>query len=138
MSENPAEQNKASAIRLMIEAYDNHNLDVADELLAEEVVFHNAGTEIHGIEGWKTFTNEWITGFADADLSVDFAMAEDDRVLLHWRAVGTHTGVFRGTQATGRHVSASGFTLLRFAVGKVVEIWDETEAFGDLEGLSVS
>ncbi len=50
-------------------------------------------------------------GSTDLSVRIDFAMAEEDRVLLHWRATGTHTGVFRGTPATGRSVSASGLIL---------------------------
>ncbi len=65
-------------------------------------------------------------------------MAEEDRVLLHWQAEGTHQGAFRGTPATGRRVSASGLTLIRISAGKIEEMWDEVEAFGTLQPLTVT
>jgi steroid delta-isomerase-like uncharacterized protein len=138
MTEATSESNKAAAIRLYEAAFTHRNVDLADELLAPDVVFHSAGTEIRGRDGWKAFVGEWLEGFPDARLNVDFAMAEGDRVLLHWRAEGTHTGDFRGTPATGRTVSASGLNLFRLSSGQIEEIWDQPAAFGDLQALTVT
>jgi steroid delta-isomerase-like uncharacterized protein len=138
MAEPTPESIKNIAIRLYSEVFKNHNVGIADDLLAQNVVFHNAGSEIQGRDGWKTFVGGWLAGFPDLSLTVDFAMADDDRVLLHWRATGTHQGDFRGTPATGRRVSASGLTLFRFSSGKIEEMWDEVEAFGELQTLTVA
>jgi predicted ester cyclase len=133
-----AQSNKDAAIRLFDETFNRHNLAVADQVLAPDLVFHNAGTEIRGPSGWKAFAGEWLQGFPDTNFTVDFSMAEGDRVLLHWRATGTHTGEFRRRRATGRHITASGLSLMRLSGGKIVEMWDETEAFGELEGLTIT
>jgi len=138
MGEPIPESNKGIAIRLYRETFNNHDLGIADDLLAPDLVFRNAGSEIRGCEGWRAFAGGWLTGFPDVSLTVDFAMADDDRVLLHWRAEGTHTGEFRGVPATGRRVTASGLTLLRVSSGKIAEMWDETEAFGELQALIVT
>jgi steroid delta-isomerase-like uncharacterized protein len=138
MADETLEASKSLAVRLFYDVFDRHDLDVADGLLAPDVVFHNAGTDIRGVEAWKAWAEEWLTGFPDTRVRVDFTMAEDDRVLYHWRADGTHTGLFRGQPATGRHVSASGLSLNRIDEGKIVEIWDETEAFGEFEALTVT
>ena len=138
MSEPTPESNKDIAIRLYRETFDNHDLGIADKLLAPGFIFHNAGSEIRGREGWRAFAGDWLTGFPDLGLTVDFAMAEDDRVLLHWRGGGTHTGEFRGTPATGGRISASGLTLFRLSSGRIEEMWDETEAFGELQALAVT
>ena len=133
-----SESNKGIAIRLYCETFDNHDLGIADDLLAPGFVFHDAGSEFRGREGWKAFAGDWLTGFPDLSLDVDFAMAEEDRVLLHWRGEGTHTGEFRGVPGTGRRISASGLTLFRFSSGKIEEMWDEVEAFGELQALTVT
>ena len=138
MAESTIESNKDTAIRLYRETFNNHNLGIAEDLLAPDVVFHNAGSEIRGHEGWKAFAGGWLTGFPDVNLTVGFAMAEGDRVLLHWRAEGTHTGEFRGVPATGRRISASGLTLFRISSGKIEEMWDEVEAFGQLQALTIT
>ena len=138
MAHRSAGSNKAAAVRLYLETFQNHNLDVAEELLSPSLVFHNARGEIRGHDGWKAFVEGWLTGFPDMRLTIDFSIADEDRVLLHWRAQGTHTGEFRGTAATGQRVSASGLTLFRFSSGKIQEIWDELAAFGELQTLTIS
>jgi len=132
-----AESNKAAAVRLYLETFQNHDFDVAEELLSPGLVFHNAGREIRGHDGLRVFVEGWLTGFPDLRLTIDFLIADEDRVLLHWRGQGTHTGEFRGIPATGRRVSASGLTLLRFSSGKIEEMWDEVAAFGELQALTI-
>jgi steroid delta-isomerase-like uncharacterized protein len=137
MRETTADSNKATALRFYVETFDNHNPDIAAEFLSPDLVFHNGDREALGHDGWRAFVEGWLTGFPNLGITVDFTMAEADRVLLHWRAQGTHTGEFRGVPATGRRVTASGLTLLRFSAGKIQEIWDEVAAFGELQTLTV-
>ena len=48
------EQNRAIIRRLVEEVYNNNNLDVLDELLAQDFIDHSAVPEHqHGIEGFK-------------------------------------------------------------------------------------
>ena len=137
MTHPTATTNKAAAIRLYVETFHHHH-DVAEELLSRDLVFHNAGSEIRGHDGWRAFVDGWLTGFPNLHFTVDFSIADEDRVLLHWRADGAHTGEFRGIPATGRHVSASGLTLLRCSAGKIQEMWDEAAAFGELQTLAIT
>ena len=126
------------AIRLFTEVFGGHDPDAADAYLAPDVVFHNAGKQLQGLEAWKAFAREWIGGFPDTDMMVDFAMAEEDRVLIHWRAEGTHRGEFFGSAATGRRLATSGLSLFRMSGGRIEEIWDQTEVFGDVQGFTIS
>lgn len=130
--------NKATAIRLFTEVFGGHDVDAADAYLAAGVVFHNGGKQLRGPEGWKVFAKDWIEGFPDTQMVVDFAMAEDDRVLIHWRAEGTHRGEFFGRSPTGRRLTVSGLTLFRFSSGKIEEMWDQTEAFGEVEAFTIT
>lgn len=138
MVEDVRETNKAIAIRLFTDVFDRHDLDAADVHLAPDVVFHNAGKVIHGVGGWKAFAGEWIGGFPDTRMTVDFAMAEGDRVLIHWQAEGTHEGVFFGRPATGRRLVTSGLSLFRLSSGRIEEIWDQTEFLGEAQPFSIS
>jgi steroid delta-isomerase-like uncharacterized protein len=138
MTNEALETNKAVATQLFIDVFDHHDLGAADAFLSPDVVFHNAGTDIRGVEGWKAFARDWLIGFPNTRVTIDFVMAEDDQVLYHWRAEGTHTGEFRGRPATGRHLTASGLSLCRLESGKIREIWDETEAFGEFERLTIT
>jgi len=44
-------------------------------------------------------------------------------VAARMRETGTHTGEFKGVQATGRKVSYGSMTFLRIRDGKIVEHW---------------
>lgn len=138
MADDTLELNKSIAAQFFTAAFGEQRLDVASALLAPDVVFHNAGNEVVGPAGWITFASDWTTGFPDTRVTVDFAIAEDDRVLIHWRAAGTHSGPFHGRPASGRSLSASGFTLFRIVDGTIREIWDQTEAFGELENFTLT
>ena len=49
-----AEENKAVILRLVEEVYNANDLDVLNELLAQDFVNHSAAPEHqHGIEGFK-------------------------------------------------------------------------------------
>lgn len=138
MAKQGLESIKDIAADFIRETYNNHNLGLADDVLVPNFAFHNAGKEIRGRDAWKQHVEEWLTGFPDLRVTIGFTMAEGDRVLLHWQAEGTHQGEFRGTLATGRRVLASGLTLFRISSGKIEEMWDEVEAFGTLQPLTVT
>jgi len=61
------EENKALIHRLVDEVYNQDDLDVLDELLAQDFVNHSAvPAHQHGIEGFK-HVNRWLrAGFSDA------------------------------------------------------------------------
>lgn len=131
------EANKATAIRFYTQVFGGHDPDIAADYLVPDVVFHVAGRRLDGAGEWKAFAAEWVRGFPDTEMEVDFAMAEDDRVLIHWRATGTHEGEFHGRAPTGRRLAASGVVLFRLAGGRIEEIWDQTEVFGDAEPFTI-
>jgi predicted ester cyclase len=75
------EENKAVIRRLVEEVYNQDDLDVLDELLAQDFVNHSAVPEHqHGIESFK-HVNRWLrAGFSDAHYKIEDMIAEGDRV----------------------------------------------------------
>lgn len=128
--------NKNVAIQLYERTFNDRDLTAVEELTVPGLVFHDAGTDL-GRDGWVWVAGQWLSGFRDLSFSVAFAMAEGDRVLLHWEAQGTHHGEFRGHPPTGKLISLSGLTLMRLSGGKIAEIWDQVSAFGQLQALNV-
>jgi predicted ester cyclase len=101
------EKNKAVVRRLFEEVANGHDLDVLDELVAEDVVNH-AATEEHklGIEGFR-HVMEW--GFAllpDGRYEVLDTIAEGDMVACRVRVSGTMQGELFGVPATGKGFTA--------------------------------
>jgi predicted ester cyclase len=49
---------------------------------------------------------------------------DGDNIVVHFTVTGTHRGAFQGTEATGRRVTVSEFTLYHLEDGKFGEVWD--------------
>jgi predicted ester cyclase len=63
--------------------------------------------------------------------------AEGDKVVVRWSASGTHQGEYFGIAPTNRHVTPNGMAIYRFADGKIVEEWMNTDMLGLLRQLGV-
>jgi len=79
----------------------------------------------------------FCAAFPDICLRVDDMFAEEDRVVLRWSASGTHQGEFFGITPTNRQITANGMAIYRFADGKIVEEWMNTDMLGLLRQLGV-
>jgi predicted ester cyclase len=58
-------------------------------------------------------------------LSIENAIAENDKVAFRSTIKGTHQGEFMGISPTGKSINASDLNLLRISEGKIVEWWYE-------------
>lgn len=133
-----AEENKAVIRRLVEEVYNGNNLDVLDELAAQDVVNHSAVPEHkHGIEGFR-HVNRWVrAAFSDAHYAIDDMIAEGDMVAVRITASGTHDGEFRGSPPTGGRFSVEHVHWHRLADGKLVERWAVRDDLGSAQQLGL-
>jgi predicted ester cyclase len=83
------EENKALARRSW-DAPDN--LDVLDDIYTADVVWHDPGQDIQGIEEAKQFVTMYKTAFPDLSATVEDEIAEGDKVVSRWTVRGTHQG----------------------------------------------
>ena len=101
-----AEENKAVVRREMEELF-NHtgNLDVADEIIDPNYVsYEPTSGEVRGIEGAKQFAATYREAFPDLQNTIEDMVAEGDKVVVRFRARGTHQGeteAFGPLQASG-------------------------------------
>lgn len=133
------ENNKAILRRITDEAWNRGDLAVLDELIHREFVRHTPlrPDGIHGVEGFKQHVASARAAFPDAVFVIEDEIAEGDRVVNRWGFRGTHRADFAGIPATGKAVAMTAITIVRFADGKVAEIWDEADALGLLRQLGV-
>ena len=83
------EENKA-IVRRFIEAYNNRNLDVFDDLVAPDYVDHQ-----HQQQGREDFIKLFtlaFEGFPDWHEAIEDIIAEGDKVWVRVKATGTNTG----------------------------------------------
>jgi ketosteroid isomerase-like protein len=72
-----------------------------------------------------------LTGaFPDLRITVEDAVAGDDKVAARMTFRGTHRGPFRGLEPTGRPVEFSSIRIYRIEDGKIVQTWAEVDALG--------
>ena len=131
------EQNKALIRRAYEEAFNQRNLAVLDEVNAPDLVFHNASTTMQGLEAFKQFLSLYLSAFPDARFAVEDMIAEGDRVVARHTFRGTQQGDLMGIAPTGKQVMTTGVTITRFANGKGVELWGNSDDLGLLQQLGV-
>jgi predicted ester cyclase len=109
----PAEENKAIVHRIK-EAVANGNLDALDELYAADLVDHTPFPEqAPALEGLKQKVSALNAALPDIEVSLDFLVAEGDKVVDHWTASATHQGEFMGIPPTGNQVIVTGISVYR-------------------------
>src|SRR4051812_11078744 len=133
------EENKVLSRRVIEELFNAGNLDVANELIAQDHVHHDPAMreEGHGIEDFKQFAAMYRSAFPDVHIEIEDQIAEGDKVVSRWVAQGTHEGELIGIAPTGNRVTVAGMTIDRIADGKVAETWDNYDALGMMQQLGV-
>ena len=131
------ETNKA-ILRRLFDEVSKGNLDVSDELMAADYVFHDpvSPVEMRGPEGYKQHVAIYPAAFPDMQLTLEDMIAEGDQVAARFKFVGTHEGELMGIPATGRRIVMTGINIYRFADGKFVETWASYDAMGLMQQLT--
>ena len=132
------EQNKAVIRRLFDEVYNGQNLDVLEELVAQNVVNRSAVAEHqHGIEGFR-HVMEWGFDLApNGRYELTGMIAEGDTVACRVTVSGTQQGKLFGISPTGKHFTAEHIHWHRMADGKLVERWAVRDDLGTLIQLGI-
>ncbi|HYF28104.1 MAG TPA: ester cyclase [Baekduia sp.] len=125
--------------RRFTELFSTGDEALADEVLAEDVVFHGtAGDgELRGAEATKQFVRAYRRAFPDARSTVEQQVAEGDTVVTRWRARGTHRGPLGPVAPTGRPFDIGGITIERIVEGRIAEVWVARDELGLLAQLGV-
>src|SRR5262249_12995727 len=132
-----AAENKALIRRFYDEVWNGGNLDVCDEVFADDYIRHDlrATHAAPGPEGQKQIAGAFRTAFPDLRFTVLALIAEDDYVVGQWRATGTHQGRWAAVEPTGKTATLAAVNVFRFEDGKVAEIWNYRDDLGLLEQL---
>ena len=112
--------------RWLFEVWGAGDYAVADQLLAEDLIDHNAVPgQPRGRAGDLWAAQAVRKAFPDLQFTLDVAFEQADLVTGRWTMSGTHTGTLDllGIPATNRPVSMSGQEIFRARDGVFVEVW---------------
>ncbi len=120
--------------RLIEEGFSQGRLEVADELVADEVLEHqNFGPDhADGADGVKAVISSLRRAFSDFELTIEDLVVAGDVVWTRNVATGTNDGSFMGRPPTGLPIRIDVFDVLRVVDGKVVEHWGVPDRLGVL------
>lgn len=120
------------------EVANNGNVEVLDEILADDFYDHDPAPDVTpDREGLKKFFRSMHAAFPDLQTEVIEMVAADDKVGIRYRVRGTHKGEFMGHPPTGRTFDVAAMQIARFEDGKVKERWGLTDQLGMLEQLGI-
>ena len=131
------ESDLATMSRIPLEAFNDGNLAVVDEVVAEDFVEHAPmppGTP-SGIAGLKAFITALRAAFPDQHYDVLRSVSQGDTHVLYVKNSGTMTGDFMGMPASGKHASWDEVHIARAAGGKLVEHWQVIDQLSMLQQL---
>jgi steroid delta-isomerase-like uncharacterized protein len=120
--------------RLIDEGFSGGRLDVADELVADDLVEHQDFGPDHapGPAGVRAVIASLRRAFPDFRLAVEDLVVAGDVVWTRNVATGTHDGAFMGHPPTGRPMRIQVFDVLRVVDGRIVEHWGVPDRLGAL------
>lgn len=131
--------NRDICIRLNQEVFGAANLELVDELVAEDFVEHAAPPGAPGgrdaVRGVVRFIHG---GLDDVSYTIEDAVAEGDRVVLRVTMHGTHARKFFGLPPTHKRVTMDQIHIFRMADGKVAEHWATRDDLGMMRQLGGS
>lgn len=135
------EKNKATVRRAIEEGWNQGHVAVFDELNAPNLIYHDPGVpNVRTSEDYKRWVTESRRAFPDLHITIEDLVAEGDQVAMRWTFRGTHTGALvtpMPLPATGKQITVSGISIIRFAGEKAIEAWNQGDNLGELQQLGV-
>ena len=108
--------------RFVEEIWNRGNLELLDEFMAPDAVYHNAGMpDITGKEAFKQVVMMYRTAFPDLHFTIEEVIVEENTSATHWASTGTHQGELMGIPPTGKKISITGISMAHYRDGKMVE-----------------
>jgi predicted ester cyclase len=118
-----AVENEALVRRIMEDGFNNRNFGIMDELFTQDYTRSEAGgVRLNSLAEHIADLTARLEGFPDTKFDIQQIVASDnDTVAVRYYIIGTHTGEFRGSKPTGRHVTRACTAFFTIRDNKVSE-----------------
>lgn len=129
-------EHSKSLLRRFYDEVSAGNLDVIDELVADDVIEHEKfpGLEPNK-EGVKQFFALFRSAFPDLRMESHEILAEGDLACARITITGTHEGEFMGMPASGKRIEVEAIDMLRIRNGQATEHWGVTDSMTMMQQL---
>jgi len=132
--------NKATIRRLM-DAMNTGDAELisqmVDEVFDPDVKQHSP-FEATGTQALKEgVVARLYRAFPDLHITLEDLIEEGDKVVEKDLVTGTHQGEFNGLPPSGRSVSYHEIFIMRFANGRIAEIWGVVDIFSQMKQLGL-
>jgi steroid delta-isomerase-like uncharacterized protein len=128
-------ENNKRLVREFVEAVNRQDWQRFNELVAPEFVRHSSTfgqSQVGNREQLLEYLVAEFKTFPDANESVNFLVAEGDKVVVHSHCHATQQGPMGSIAPSGRTLSADFISIYRIADGRIVEAWVEWDALNGL------
>lgn len=121
----------------LMDAWNSHDLDRAAEFYSTDY----SGVDISqaaphsGKEGIRRMIGMYLQAFPDFEIQSEETIAETNRLVVVWKAQGTHQGKLMNIPPTGRKIAARGVTVITVENGLVkhaLYFWDVAGLLRDI------
>lgn len=124
-----------SLVEDFFEAVNRGALERFDQLVHPDYKDHLAG-QLPGREAVREYFKSIRVTFPDLIMTILATVAEGDRIAVHNRIEGTHTGPMGDVPPTGRRMSVEAFQLYRIENGQLAEHWEVADVASLMRQLS--
>jgi len=126
-----SEANKELVRRHFEEIFNRQNLEICDEMMAEDYVEHAAAPfsesapgRVNGPKAMRQTADWLLAQFPDLHMTIEAILAEEDTVAARILSEGTNLGSLNGVvPPTGKRFSARQSHWFRVEDGKLTEHW---------------
>ena len=107
-----------------------------DEVVEPDVVIRTPlPIDATGAQALKQVWAVLLRAFPDLHVAVEDVVAEGDKVVYRNTVTGTHQGEYRGISPTGKSITYNEIFIVRFAGGRIAEIWGVVDVFSQMRQL---
>jgi steroid delta-isomerase-like uncharacterized protein len=117
------ETNKALTRQFIERAFNEGNLTIVDEALAQDGIDHQEPLGTNFATHLKAVITMLRTAFPDLHFEIHAMLAEGELVAFRSTMTGTHRGPFQGLLPTGKQISVAHMHFVRFVNGKTSDLW---------------
>jgi len=130
---------KAIVRRLYEDVWNRRKLELVSDLISPSHALHDnnfPGSSV-GPEAYRAQMAIYLAAFPDLHFTVEYIVAEKDKVAASWTISGTHKGELWGIRPTNKKMSLDGITIHHIANGKIIDSYISSDALGLMRQLGV-